>query len=142
MLNIKQASYINLGLDNRIKCAYYCKEGKEYVVYINSNNDKTTSSVIYGIKFEDNHKAEYFAKNYIIYDNCEFDILITLDSNIIIDPRTIDGILKIKCGQNEEMAKKLVKRFRKQNIELLNRQKRTEKSAKEDAERDFRGMKF
>ena len=61
MLSPKQASYINLGLQDRLKCVYYCPEDKDYVVYINSNNDKTISSVIYGIKFEDNQKAEYFA---------------------------------------------------------------------------------
>ena len=141
MLNPKQVRYINSGLDNRYKCAYYCQEGKDYVVYIDSNNDRTASSVVYGIKFENAEKAKYFTEKYIIYDICEFDVFVH-DIEVIIDPRTIDGKLKIECGLNEEMAKKLVKRFRKQNIERLNRQKRTEKSEKEDAERDCRGMKF
>ena len=141
MINIKQARYINLGLDNRTKCAYYCKEGKDYVVYIDSDHDKTASSVVYGIKFENAEKAKCFAEKYIIYDRCEFDVFVH-DNEIIIDPRTIDGKLKIECGLNEEMAKKLVKRFRKQNIIRLNRQERTEKRAIEDATRDFKGMKF
>lgn len=137
MLNIKQARYINLGLDNRTKCAYYCKEGKDYVVCIDSNNDKTASSVVYGLKFEDNAKAECFVEKYIIYDECEFEVFVH-DNEIIIDPRTIDGKLRIECGLNEEMAKKLVKRLRKQNVIRLNIQNRTEKKARED----FKGMKF
>ena len=30
MLSPKQASYINLGLQDRLKCAYYCPEDKDY----------------------------------------------------------------------------------------------------------------
>lgn len=141
MLNPKQLSYVNLGLQDRCKCVYYCQEGKDYVVCIDSNNDKTASSVVYGIKFENTSKAKSFVEKYMVYDNYEFDVF-THDNEIIIDPRTIDGKLRIECGLNEEMAKKLVKRFRKQNIIRLNIQKRTEKSASKDARCDFRGMKF
>ena len=141
MLSPKQASYINLGLQDRFKCAYYSKHKKNYFVYIDSRNDKNASSVVYGIKFEDNEKAKYFAEEYIIYDECEFDVF-AHDRDLIIEPRTIDGTLKIECGQNEEMAKKLVKRFRTQNIERINRQNRTEKTAGKSVSQDFKGMKF
>lgn len=137
MLNPKQISYINLGLDDRAKCAYYCKSGKNYEVYIDSNNDKTHASVVYGIKFVGEREAEYFAQKYISYDSCEFDVFVH-GNEIIIDPRTIDGQLGIQCCRNEEMAKKLVKRFRKQNIEKLKREAQSQK----DDKKDFKGIQF
>ncbi len=137
MLNFSQKSYINLGLQDRSKCSYYWSSKEINIVYIDSRNDKNNGSVVYGIKFEDVNKAKYFLENYIIYDKCYFSVF-THDKEIIIEPIRVDGILKIHCGKNVEMAKKLVKRFRFQNIERVYRDKHAMKSEKQD----FKGIKF
>jgi len=139
MLNPKQASYISLGLKESSKGIYYWHGNEVNLVHIETSKLKTTP--IYCIKFENSERAQYFAEHYITYDKCYFDVF-THNEEIIIESRRIDGELQINCGANEKMAQKLVKRLRTQYVERLNREKQDEKSAKEDAERDFRGMKF
>ena len=64
--------------------------------------------------------------------------MLICNKEVIIEPIRVDGVLKINCGENVEMAKKLVKRFRTQNIDRLNRVKQAKKSAKHD----FKGIEF
>ena len=109
------------------------------LVYIDTSKLNTTP--VYCIKFENSERAQYFAEDYITYDKCFFDVF-AHNEQIIIESRRIDGKLQINCGANEKMAQKLVKRLRTQYVERLNREKQDEKSAKKDAERDFRGMEF
>lgn len=135
MLNPKQISYINVGLKDSYKGIYYWHGKEVNVVHIDSIKLKTTA--IYGIKFKNDEKAKYFAKNHITYDEDYFDVF-AYHEDVIIEPKRIDGQLIINCGENEEMAKKLVKRLRNQYIERLNRHKRSEKNAK----KDFKGMEF
>lgn len=139
MLNPKQWNYVNLGLKDSSKGIYYWKGKELNFVYIDNSKLKTTA--VYGLKFGNAEKAQYFAEDYITYDECCFDVFAHNDE-IIIDTRRIDGQLEINCGENEEMAKKLVKRLRTQYVERLNREKQTEKSASKDAKHDFRGMKL
>ena len=137
MLNLKKSIYINTGLQDRSKCSYYWAGKEMYIVYIDSRNDKNQGSVVYGIKFKDAESAKYFADNYIIYDKCYFDVF-TYNNEVIIEPIRVDGVLKINCGENEQIAKKLVIRFRTQNLDRLYRNKQTKKSAKQD----FQGIMF
>lgn len=139
MLSPKQSTYVNLGLKDWSKGIYYTGGKVLNLVYIDTSKLNTTP--VYCIKFENSERAQYFAEDYIIYDKCFFDVF-THNEEIIIESRRIDGRLQINCGENEKMAQKLVKRLRTQYVERLNREKQDEKSAKEDAERDFRGMKF
>ncbi len=138
MLSLKQANYIHSGLHDNRRCSYYKSYNiDEILVFIDSRNDKNLGSVIYGINFENAEKAKYFAENCITYDECYFDVF-THGKTIIIEPIRVDGVLKIRCGSNEELAKKLVKKFRAQNIERLNRAKQAKKSARQD----FKGIEF
>ena len=135
MLNAKQWNYVNLGLKDRFKGVYYYEEGKYYTVLVDSSQCQTMS--LYGLKFDDEQKAEFFIDRDMYYDKYQFDILLH-KNKIMIAPRTIKGILKIDCGKNEEMAKKAVRTLRLQYIKHLNNQKLNEKSEK----KDFGGMKF
>ena len=135
MLNPKQLSYINLGLKDNSKGIYYWHGKEVNLVHIETSRLKTTP--IYCIKFENRERAKYFTEHYITYDKCYFDVF-AHNEQIIIESRIIDGTLLINCGENEEMAQKLVKRLRTQYVERLNREKQTEKSAKQD----FKGMQF
>ena len=137
MLSPKQASYINLGLEDSRKCAYYYRGTAKCFVYINSANCKNANLPIYTLKFEDRKSARYFAEHYITHGKYEFDVLVDGDG-ILLEPIMVDGKLRIDCGENVEMAKKLVKRFRAQYIRKLDMCKRSEKSNK----KDFKGIQF
>lgn len=137
MLNPKQMAYINLGLQDRFKCAYYYQHKENYFVVIDSERCEDANLPLYRLKFADNKKAEYFASRYIECKEYEFDVF-THKEDLYIEPRVIDGMLKIDCGQNEGMAKKMVKRFRTQYIEKLNRCKYN----KSDDKKDFKGIQF
>ncbi|MFQ6724229.1 MAG: hypothetical protein ACLRFE_02725 [Clostridia bacterium] len=135
MLNPKQWNYVNLGLKDRFKGIYCYQKGKRYIVLVDSSQCQTMS--LYGLKFDDEQKAEYFMNCNMYYDKYEFDVLLH-NKSIMIEPRTIKGILEIDCGKNEEMAKKVVRTLRLQFINHLNKQKQAEKSEK----KDFKGMEF
>ena len=128
MLNPKQASYINMGLKDTSKGIYYW-HGKEVdLVQIDTLKLKTTP--IFGIKFENDEKAKYFAENYMTYDKCYFDVF-AYKADVIIEPRRIDGILIINCGKNEEMAKKL-EDASTEEIKELSKEQMSVGSQKED----------
>ena len=137
MLNPKQASYINLGLQDSSKGIYYWRGRTMCFVYI--DNSKLKTKPVYCIKFEDNERAKYFAEDYIVYDELEnlFELFVYKE-RVNIKGLGSSGQLEINCGENEEMAKKLVKSLRTQYVESLIVEKREKKSAK----KDFRGMKF
>ena len=130
---LKQLAYINLGLQDRCKCSYYLqhKDNGNYVVFIDSGNCENANMPIYTIGFEDNHSASYFAYFNMKYDKQEFDVFVE-GSGIIIDPITINGLLKIDCENNEEVAKKFVKMFREQYIRKLDMCKQSNKNRKND----------
>ncbi len=135
MLNPKQASYINLGLQDSSKGIFYWRGRTMCFVYI--DNSKLKTRPVYCIKFENNERAKYFAEDYIDYDENCFELFVYKE-RVNIKGLGSSGQLEINCGENEEMAKKLVKRLRKQYIESLI----VEKIEKKRAKKDFRGMKF
>ena len=135
MLSPKQASYINLGLQDSSKGIYYWRGITMCFVYI--DNAKLKSRPVYCIKFENNERAKYFAEDYIDYYECCFELFVYKE-RVNIKGLGSSGQLEINCGENEEMAKKLVKSLRTQYVESLIVEKREKKSAK----KDFRGMKF
>ena len=135
MLNLKQLSYVNLGLQDRFKCAYYSQHEDGYYVFINSS--RCRGMYLFGIKFEQPGKAKYFADNYMKYDKYDFDVILQRN-NLMIAPKTINGVIQIDCQQNEEIAKKLVKVFRSQFMQHLNNQKIIEKINKKDS----KGLQF
>ncbi len=139
MLNPKLASYVNLGLKDWSKGIYYTGGEVLNLVYIDTSRLKTTP--VCCIKFENAERAKYFAEDYITYDKSYFDVFVHNDE-IIIESRRVDGRLKINCGENEEMAKKLVKRLKTQYIERLSREKQDAKSDNKARKNDFKGMQL
>lgn len=137
MLNPKEWNYVNLGLDNNYKCVYCRQQGNRYMVLIDTAKCKMVRTSIYNLKFEDEEKANDFAKRYISYNKYEFDVVVE-GNCVIIEPISIRGIAQIDCGQNKEMAKKLVKTLRLQFMKYCRRQILNEKNRK----KDFKGLQF
>ena len=121
--------YINLGLQDTSKSVYYIKHkhNGNYVVCVDSGNCENANMPIYTIGFQDNPSAARFAYFNMQYDKQEFNIFVE-GNGIIIEPRTIEGVLKIDCRDSEEVAKKFVKMFREQYIRKLDMCKQSHKN--------------
>ena len=130
---LKQLCYINLGLQDSSKSVYYlqCGDNRDYVVFVDSGNCENANMPIYTIDFQDNHSAARFAYFNMQYDKQEFNIFVEY-KRIVIEPRTVEGVLKIDCRDNEEVAKKFVKMFREQYIRKLDMCKQSHKNKKDD----------
>ena len=130
---LKQLAYINLGLQDRSKSSYYLqhKNNGNYAVFIDSSKCENANMPIYTIRFQDNPSAARFAYFNMQYDKQEFDILVE-GNGIIIEPITINGVLKIDCRDSEETAKKFVKMFREQYIRKLDACKQNNRKGKDD----------
>ena len=130
---LKQLRYIKWGLQDMSKCVYYVqhKDNGNYVVFLDSNNCENVNLPIYGIVFEDDNSAAYFAHFNIKYDKKEFNIFVQRNG-VIIEPKTIDGVLKIDCENDEMLARKLVKMFREQYVRKLDMCKQANKDKNVD----------
>ena len=83
----------------------------------------------YVIEFDNQHLAIEFCKRIVAGQN----VASIKDGVITIDVRNNNSHIKIKCGQNEELASKLTKHLRKQWV-LIRRQQLKQKANQQKIE--------
>ena len=102
---------LGFGLTKNTKIAYYTEMHGYYFVILDMKNSEKANSFMFSLRFRDSATAQNFVRQYVV-NKSEFDIHIE-DNVVLIEPRYNFSQLRIDCV-NEEMAKKLVKHFRKQ----------------------------
>ena len=107
---IQKLINIRAGLKDNFKVSYYLELHGYYLVNIKTNDDKR-GYPIFSIRFKDDKTAKLFATTHI-KNKSEFDIIVE-DGELFLAPRYAYAQLVIECV-NEDIAKKLVKHFRRQ----------------------------
>lgn len=132
---LKQLKYIYLGLKDKSKCVYYLqhRENGNYAVFVDNFNCENAIVPTYTIYFADEQSAKRFACFNMEYDKDRFNVFVK-GKDIIIEPKTVKGILKIDCEYDEMISKKFVKMFREQYILKLDKCKQSNERKKDDFE--------
>ncbi|MBQ8430758.1 MAG: hypothetical protein IJX26_02280 [Clostridia bacterium] len=136
MLTPKDLIYINTYLHDRDDDSFYFyNNNDEFQVVINNRKNYT-----YTIKFNDDLKAQEFLKKMALKEGLRLFDYIKIEGSTITTTNDHDNFYCIFCGENEMLAQKLVKMFRKQEVlQDKNNKKPKVESAKVRTRNEIKG---